>query len=138
LCRETIVGKNLTRLPHGIDLKPANLVRSGPIVYLVDIFGPKEITAEGVWKTYNPKLDGLSHQNLLAVCATREGAIIRLIRLAAQSWVSSGSIKADQLWGQLTPVLDQSGIPPHERDFILAEIDNDFPWMNELYSESLV
>ncbi|MFD2466280.1 hypothetical protein [Amycolatopsis silviterrae] len=130
--------REVTALPHGLDLKLANLVSDGSIVYFVDLFGPKELTSAGDWLSYTPKLDGLPQENLLAVTATREGAILRLFRLAEKSWIESGSAQKDAIRSELESVLTQSGIPQRERDFILIEIDNEYPWLDELYAESAV
>lgn len=135
LSRNTLLDKEVTLLPHGLDLKLANLVNDGLMVYFVDIFGPKELAENGSWLTYNRKLDSLPHDNLRAVCATREGAILRLFRLAEQSWIESRSLDRRSIRSELGVVLDQSGIPSGESSFILDEVGHNYPWLNELYTE---
>lgn len=138
LSRKVLCGREVTMLPHGLDLKLANLVSDGSIVYFVDLFGPKELRDDGTWLSFTSKLDGLPEENLLAVTASREGAILRLFRLAEKSWVDSGSLREDVIREDFEAVLRQSGILQNERDFILSEISQGYPWLNELYSETAV
>lgn len=50
----SIGGKSgLTLLPHGLDLKLANIVSSDSVLYFVDFFGPKELTSDHHWVSYN-------------------------------------------------------------------------------------
>lgn len=138
LSRRSLLDREVTCLPHGLDLKLANLVNSGLVVYFVDIFGPKELSDDGSWLTYNPKLDNLPEESLLAVCATREGAILRLFRLAEQSWIESGSLSKESIRGELRVVLTQSNIPRDECQFILGEVHKEYPWLDRIYSETAV
>lgn len=138
LTRKQVFGQNVTALPHGLDLKLANLVNDGLVVYFVDIFGPKELTDDGHWLTYSSKLESLPEENLIAVCATREGAILRLFRLAEKSWIESGSSSRDVIRAEFEIVLKQSGIPTEERDFILSEVNREYPWLDRLYSEAAI
>lgn len=138
LKREKVAGHIVTCLPHGLDLKLANLVMDPDnVLYFVDLFGPKELE-DGQWIIYNTKLEGIDPEALRAVCATREGAILRLYRLAEETWKQSGSIEVDELRESLPSLLEQSGIVDHEADFIVAEIQQGYPWLNELYREHAV
>lgn len=138
LKRKVLLGRKLTMLPHGLDLKLANLVASDGRIWFVDLFGPKELNGSGRWLTYSRKIDSLAPDKLIAVYATREGLILRLFRLAEPSWISSGSIGIDSLRVNFEDVLEQSGIPQKEMRFIMDEVSRGFPWLDELYSESRV
>ena len=138
LVPRSLLGQNITCLPHGLDLKLANLVSDGLVVYFVDIFGTKELSDDGRWLTYNRKLDSLPEDNLLAVCATREGAILRLFRLAEKSWIESGSLRKESIRAELQIVLSQSNIPKGECDFIMNEVSLGYPWLDMLYSETAI
>jgi hypothetical protein len=136
LTTQKVAGQVVTVMPHGLDLKLANLVVSPDnILYFVDLFGPKELTPELEWLTYTGKLESIAPENLKAVCATRQGAILRLYRLAEQTWVSSGSIAKDELRDGLPGVLAQSGLPDHEIAFIVSEVTQDYPWLDDVYAE---
>lgn len=138
LKRKVLLGRKLTMLPHGLDLKLANLVASDGQIWFVDLFGPKELKGSGGWLTYSRKIDSLAPDKLTAVCASREGLILRLFRLAEPSWISSGSISLDSLRVNFEDVLEQSGIPQREIRFIMDEVSRGYPWLDELYSESRV
>lgn len=136
--RGMVAGRKVTLLPHGLDLKLANLVMDPDnILYFVDLFGPKELDGEN-WVTYNPKLESIDEEALRAVCATREGAILRLYRLAEATWKKSGSIDIAELRESLPSLLEQSGIVDYEVDFIMSEVEQGYPWLDELYTEHAV
>lgn len=136
--RTDLEGHKMTLLPHGIDLKLANLVNDDGQVWLVDLFGPKELGEDGAWSAYNAKLDHLSEERLKAVTATREGSVLRLFRLAEESWLASGSIQKEVLRDNFEDVLEQSGIADREASFIMEQIRSDYPWLDKIYSEELV
>lgn len=138
LSRQSVAGEEVTKLPHGLDLKLANYVleQGTNDLYFVDLFGPKEIDTSGQWRNYSPKLDSLPEENLMAVCATREGAILRCWRLAEQHWNSGRS--SGKLRGEFIERLQVSALPAGERDFISGEIGQNFPWLNALYWERSV
>jgi hypothetical protein len=137
LSRKSVSGRKLTMLPHGLDLKLANLVESEDQVWFVDLFGPKEMV-NGAWVFYSPKLDSLDKDRLMAVCATREGAILRLFRLAEPSWTGSGSIGLTALRDNFEDILEQSGLPEEEITFIMSEVQGGFPWLDQLYEERAI
>jgi hypothetical protein len=135
--RRTIRGRQLTMLPHGLDFKAANFVLQEDTdqLYFIDLFGPKELNATGDgWLLYSPKIDDLPPENLLAICATREGAILRFWRLARRLWERP----KDRRLG-LTPEflerVEAAGIPGRELDLIRSEIVNGCPWLDQLYEE---
>ena len=65
--------------------------------------------------------------------------MLRLIRLAESGWLRSGSIAKDPFRAELEDILDQSDVRPRERDFILSEVDQEYPWLSSLYpSESVI
>jgi hypothetical protein len=134
--RAEVAGQELTRLPHGLDLKLANCVLEAGTnqLYFVDLFGPKELDERGQWLTFSTKLDSLPEEALLAVCATREGAILRCWRLAEQHW-SNGSRSVEQLRQEFLARLPASALPEPEQRFIAKEIDAGYPWLDELYRE---
>ena len=137
--RAEIAEQELTLLPHGLDLKLANVVleKETNQLYFVDLFGPKELDASGAWKLYSPKLDSLPPDNLRVVCATREGAILRFWRLARRSWESSRAVRPhlDVEFLQRLLALDPPAVEYH---FIEQEIEQHFPWLNNLYAERSV
>jgi hypothetical protein len=139
LIREDIVGQRLTRLPHGLDLKLANLVleRNGKL-YFVDLFGTKELGLDGRWLTYSPKIDLLPQEELKAVCATREGAILRLYRLAEQRWSQADGIAVDVLRDGMIHLVQSAHLPSEETVFILNEMKSGFPFLDSIYKERAV
>lgn len=140
LNRRMVMGKQVTLLPHGLDLKLANLVLSEADnrLYFIDLFGPKELRSDGQWLSYNVKLDSVPPEELIAVTATREGAILRMLRLAESSWVASGSIGSREFRNQIPDLLRESQIPDIECDFISSELENDYPWLRVLYREDQI
>ena len=140
-------GKTLTGLIHGIDLKLANIVSNRNMVWFVDLFGPKEVewtpvaiqgensTFTPSWVTYNTKLDSLNSQDLLILCATREGAILRLYRLAEQLWLKTGASDLSDLRANFFKILKQVYLPLGEQELIRKEIESDYEWLNSIYSE---
>jgi hypothetical protein len=134
--RGSLLGHTLTFLPHGLDLKLANLILepSDNQLYFVDLFGPKELSAEGDWTIYSPKLDSLPPQNLRAVTATREGAILRFWRLARRTWEPTKEHRR-LLRDDFLDHLSLAGAPQHELETIRQEIDSEFEWFNQIYAE---
>lgn len=131
-----LTDRPLTQLPHGLDLKLANCVleRGTNTLYFVDLFGPKELDAHGGWLTYSTKLDSLPAEPLLAVCATREGAVLRCWRLAEQHWPGNGR-SLDELRSEFIARLATLPLPAAERSFIASEVEAGYPWLDALYSE---
>lgn len=139
LKRERIAGQELSRLPHGLDLKPANLVLNRQNkLYFVDLFGPKEFDDQGDWMTYSPKLDTLPPENLKALCATREGAILRFYRLTEMLWQEREAVGVETIREGFAKLLDSVGIPEQEQKFIRDELERDYPWLDRLYAEHKV
>lgn len=136
--RVSIEGEELTALPHGLDLKLANVVVAEDGTYFVDFFGPKEIDRNGNWATYSPKLDSLSPEQLRGVTATREGAFLRLHRLLERKWSSVGSIGAEELRQKSEELIKYSMLPEREKSFILAEIEKGYQWLDRIYTERAV
>lgn len=136
--RVTLSDKELTLLPHGLDLKLANIVLTDDKMYFVDFFGPKELTVDGQWRTYSPKLDTLSPSNLMAVTATREGAFLRLYRLLEKNWTKIAGIEEGILREKLFELLDHSSLPREERELITSEISDDYPWLDSIYKEQQI
>jgi hypothetical protein len=128
--------RELTRLPYGLDLKAANVVLSKGTndLYFVDLFGPKELDPDGQWIIYNEKLDTLPPDNLVAVCATREGALLRFWRLARRLWEPDRARRAD-LDTQFLERLAALELPAQSLGFISDEVTNGCPWLNHLYAE---
>lgn len=137
LDRKLVSGKQVTCLPHGLDLKLANLVvgESDNRLYFIDLFGPKELRSDGEWLTYSTKIDSVLPEDLKAVTATREGAILRMLRLAEESWVRSGSIDSSSFRQQIPSLLRQSQVPEIEAEFISNELKEGYPWLRQLYRE---
>lgn len=139
LTQEEVAGQKVSRLPHGLDLKTANVVldESGTL-WFVDLFGTKEINKDGSWQTYSTKLDSLKPENLIAVCATREGMILRMYRLVEKAWTSAGGIEQEVLRSDFIVLLESLEMPSGEVSFITDQIHTDFPWLNSIYSERQV
>lgn len=139
LSRTELAGKTVTKLPHGLDLKLANVVLSGAddTLYFVDLFGPKEIAEDGKWRTFSPKLDGLEPDALMAVTASREGSILRCWRLAENNW-NNGYQDVNVLRADFLAHLDAVGLPREEFGFIRQEIESGYPWLDAIYQERKV
>jgi hypothetical protein len=134
-----IDGQQLSLLPHGLDLKLANVVLdANGNLFFVDLFGPKELDERGEWLTYSDKLDSLPQKNLLAVCATREGALLRLYRLIELKWITAGGPDMDRLRDNFFNLLNNSRLPQNEIDFIVQEVRNDYPLLDRVYSEASI
>lgn len=138
LPRETVAGRIVSCMPHGLDLKHANLVLSqqSDRLYFVDLFGPKELE-DGEWLTRSEKLDAMPSQPLRAVCATREGAILRFWRLARRKWARSKSGRYE-LTDDFLDLLRRKGLPKEELRLIEDEILSGCPWMDSLYEERAI
>lgn len=136
LVRTELAGKTVTQLPHGLDLKLANVVlaENDNRLYFVDLFGPKELDEKGSWRSFSPKLDSLDQEALKAVCASREGAILRCWRLAEAHW-NNGYEDIGELRGDFLRHLSRTGLADEEVDFIKQEIEANYPWLNTLYRE---
>ncbi len=138
LRRQTLLGKELTLLPHGLDLKLANLVLEigQDQLYFVDLFCPKEI-ADDSWVNYTPKLDSLPPDNLRAVTATREGAILRFWRSARKTWEPVRTLRP-LLQDDFLDRLRACDPSPAEFDTIRNEMEGGFEWLNRVYAERSV
>lgn len=136
LKRLKIMEQELTLLPHGLDLKLANVVldEKGRL-YFVDLFCPKELDKEGNWLTFSKKLDLLPEDNLRAVCASREGAILRFLRLAEIKWLGMPCASTESLRDGFKEIVSSLNLPKAESDFILSEIESEYPWLTGIYSE---
>jgi hypothetical protein len=136
LTREVVAGQKVSRLPDGLDLKAANFVLEDGTdeLYFIDLFGPKELTLEGDWEIFTPKIDTLPSENLRAVCATREGAVLRFWRLARRLWKPE---KRDRvpLTEEFLDHLERLEPPEEEFAFVRDEIEANCPWMDRLYDE---
>jgi len=139
LPRRVLAGKEVSALPYGLDLKPANIVLIEPedLLFVIDVFGPKQIGDDGQWLTYFSKIDSLPAQSLQAVTASREGAILRFWRLSEQFWAGdSMNLKERRAW--MFDLLLAAGAPRQEVAFIADEISHGYPWLDEIYRESAV
>ncbi|MEK7507070.1 MAG: hypothetical protein AAB585_00810 [Patescibacteria group bacterium] len=137
--RKVVAGQEVSLLPHGLDLKLANVVlnEQGKL-YFVDLFGPKEIDNAGHWLSYTTKLDSLPEKNLLAVTATREGAILRFYRLAEKLWSESCEMDVGKIRSGFSDILNGLVLPEVERNFITSQLDSNFSWLDAVYSERQV
>ena len=137
LLKKEYFGRTFSQLPYGIDLKLANLIldEQGSL-HFVDFFGPKELTPEGVWKTYNTKLDSLSQEKLLVVCATREGCILRMLKLALRHLPHKDMTIV--YFNHFKDIITHSPLPEYEKQYILQELENGFPLLTSVYEESKV
>ena len=139
LRRKVIAGQEVSLMPHGLDLKLANVVlnEQGKL-YFVDLFGPKEIDQSGHWLTYTAKLDSLPEENLLAVTASREGALLRFYRLAEKIWVENCALDSGKIRAGFNDLLAESNLPEKEKRFIVSQLQENFSWLDEVYSERQV
>ena len=139
--RHLVAGEMVTLLPHGLDLKAANVVleQGSDTLYFVDLFGPKELlgTPEPQWLIYNSKLDPLPAENLIAVCATREGAVLRFWRLARRLWETDRNLR-DYLQPEFLDRLAALHPPDQELAFIRHQLTQGLPWLNNIYAERKV
>lgn len=135
---DIVVGKRLTRLPHGLDLKPANVALGNNGLYFLDLFPPKEHTASGELSLYSKKLDSLSPEKLIAVCATREGALLRCYRLAERAWIASAPESTKELREGFLRLLQESQFPHAEFEVIQEELESEYPWLDSIYNEQAV
>jgi hypothetical protein len=136
LKRDVVAGRKVSLLPDGLDLKAANFVLEDGTdqLYFIDLFGPKELTSDGRWMIYTPKIDTLPAENLRAVCATREGTILRFWRLARRLWKLE---KKDRipLTEEFLDHFTRLDPPEEELAFVTGEIESNCPWMDSLYKE---
>lgn len=125
---------SLSYLPYGIDLKLANVIldTQGKL-FFVDFFGPKELNEDGSWKNYVTKLDSLPEENLKVICATREGSVLRMIKLALQYLPKS--VNVDVYKKHFIDIISLSLLPEEEKETILCEIENNFPLLEMVYEE---
>lgn len=125
---------SLSYLPYGIDLKLANLILDAKgQLFFVDFFGPKELNENGSWKNYLTKLDSLPEENLKVICATREGCILRMIKLALQNLPKN--VEVDTYRRHFIDIISLSSLPEEEKETILTEIENNFPLLDMVYEE---
>jgi len=134
--RTALRGQTLTKLPHGLDLKLANVVLSDvdDRLYFVDLFCPKELDEAGNWLTFSSKLDSLKPEALMAICASREGSLLRCWRLAEKTW-NNGYQDVTTLRQDFLHHLGRMGLPSIELDFITQEINSGYPWLDSVYQE---
>ena len=128
------------RLPYSLDLKLANFVIDFDDlkVYFVDIFGPKNLNEKGDFKFYSTKLDGLSQESLISVTGTRAGVILRFYRLLEKSWEQAESDVLGEVRKYFYSLLERVNVTTAEKDFIINEIENNYPWLDTIYEERKV
>lgn len=139
LHRRVVAGREVTCLPHGLDLKAANIVleeRTNQL-YFIDLFAPKLLDIDGQIQGYTTKIDSLPEEHLRAVCATREGCVLRFWRLARRLWEREFARRGD-LTDDLLVILKAMGCPSEELATIEDEIRSGFLWLKQLYDEPLV
>lgn len=136
LKREEVAGREVSLLPDGLDLKAANFVleEGTDDLFFIDLFGPKELDDEGQWWVYSPKIDPLPPENLRAVCATREGSLLRFWRLARRLWKPDKDERVE-ISEEFLEHVAAIEPPPEELALIREEIENGCPWMEQLYEE---
>ncbi len=135
--RKSLMGTELSVLPYGIDLKLGNCILDGAgVLYFIDFFGPKELTDSLEWKSYSTKLDSLSSESLKVICATREGCILRMLRLSL-SYLPDHS-QSDFYRKSFVEMIFTCDLPQIEKDFILNQIAADFPLLDIIYEEKKV
>lgn len=129
--------RQFSQLPYGIDLKLANLIldKNGEL-YFVDFFGPKEMTENNTWRTYTTKLDSLSQENLAIVCATREGCILRMLKLALRHIPEKKEFAT--YTRHFVDIISLSSLPETEKEYILKELKGNFPLLSTVYDENKV
>jgi hypothetical protein len=132
----TLFGRQLTPLPHGVDLKPANIVldERGKI-WMVDTFAPKTIGPEGDFELYSSKLEALPSDASRTVCGTRQGALLRFLRKTQELWLASGSSCTDEFMDDVDYALALTPLPPIETDVILSEMNMGYPWLDRIYAD---
>ena len=139
LRRKSILGKKLTQLPHGLDLKLANVVSTDDRgLFFVDLFGPKLLNEKGSWRFYSDKLDTLKEEKLLAVCASREGSLLRFLRLTEWQWQKAGNYPPGAVRNGIMEIIKNSNLKVEENDFILSQIKDNYSWLDQIYKENQV
>lgn len=137
LIKKEYFGRTFSQLPYGIDLKLANLILDAQgSLHFVDFFGPKGLTPQGTWETYSTKLDSLSQENLMVVCATREGCILRMLKLALRHLPHKDMTIV--YFNHFKDIITHSPLPKDEKQYILQELENGFPLLTSVYEESKV
>jgi len=118
----------LHHFSYGVDLKPTNLILNHQTkeLFLVDIFAPKTMTSDKAWRCYNNKLESLSPRNLQIVTATREGILLRLLRL-------TGVYKEMSEYRTLLTLIEDAGINLNELHFVKTQIDQGYPLLDHVY-----
>jgi hypothetical protein len=136
LTRQEVAGRVVSLLPDGLDMKAANFVLEEDTdqLYFVDLFGPKSLDSDREWQIYSPKIDTLPARNLKAVCATREGMILRFWRLTLALWASEDQERRN-ITREFLERLEAVDPPKDEFDLITSEIRSNCPWMDGLYME---
>ncbi len=117
----------LQRLAYGVDLKPDNIILySKKTPFLVDTFAPKLLTITGNWRYYSSQFETLAAQELLVVTATREGVILRLLRL----------LGIDRHSLSVSRAFLQAGLSSREIAFLKKEITMGYPLLNIIYGKN--
>lgn len=119
----------LHRLDYGVDLKPDNVLlnKATNQLYLIDTFAPKTIRKDGSWHCYLKKLDNLSPNKLMIVTATREGILLRLLRLAG---VRQGT---REYFAVLRLLCSLNTMSQSEYQFITSEISRNYTFLDSIY-----
>ncbi|MEV6621283.1 hypothetical protein AB0M83_19115 [Amycolatopsis sp. NPDC051106] len=128
----------LSMMPYGIDLKPSNIIvhpRTG-LAYLVDTFPPLNFAENGSFAFYNSKVHRFSESMLMAVCATREGSILRFWRLLERQW-NLGAADTLTMRQMLAEVLEESPMPHASVEIILGQIETNYPMLDLYYAGAL-
>lgn len=132
--RRTIGGVELHAMPCGVDLKPSNLVYCGDSdrICLVDTFAPQVFRMDRV-VDFTSKLTSFSPEMLLAVCGTREGALLRFWRLLESQWPVETIMEFDRRREEFGARMKNNRISTRERKFIESQIRENYPWLDNIY-----
>ena len=80
----------------------------------------------------------LSEETLLAVCGTREGALLRFMRLTERLWGQAGNHEKEEIRNGMMDLIKNLDLPEKEKGFICSELDNNYAWLDKVYEETRV
>lgn len=137
-CRSSFIAfdgaPELSVMSYGVDLKPTNIIVHSQTGdgYLVDTFPPLNFTQRGTFAFYTPKLHKFTSDMLLAVCATREGSLLRFWRLLERRWNLDAESKRESR-EIFRETLTSADLSRREIEVILDQIAREYPLLDFYY-----
>ena len=121
-------GVRMAVLPHGLDLKPSNVVLRGDDLFLVDHFLPM-IRHGDLSRDVAPARESL-------VCGTRQGALLRFFRLAEWALLERGGdgrSAVARLRAEMVGLVRAAPLPSAERRYVQDQIVTGYPVLDAMY-----